>query len=119
MKRAQAELIPLVKPQAGGAAAPSPTGVPGAVVTPARISPDARTLAQARKLIAASDTNKDGKLSKEELGDRFKAFERFDHNGDGCIDEAEMCEAIIAALANGNARGTSAGGAAPQKPIPD
>jgi Ca2+-binding EF-hand superfamily protein len=41
--------------------------------------------------IKAADTNKDGKLSKDEAPDRLKEnFERIDANGDGFIDETEV-----------------------------
>jgi Ca2+-binding EF-hand superfamily protein len=44
-----------------------------------------------RNRLKESDTNKDGKLSKEEAPDRMKEnFDRIDANSDGFIDETEM-----------------------------
>lgn len=46
---------------------------------------------KSRDRLIAKDTNKDGKLSREELGERFwKRVSGQDANGDGVLDEAEL-----------------------------
>lgn len=82
LRTAQAELTPLVS------APPEPA------LTAA--SPQVRE--HARKLIAEQDADKDGKLSKSELGDRWDALKRFDQNGDGLLDESELAAAVAATL---------------------
>ena len=44
-----------------------------------------------KRMMENRDKNSDGKLSEEEMPDRFRpGFSRLDRNGDGFVDEAEM-----------------------------
>ena len=42
------------------------------------------------KMIERLDRNGDGMLGPDEVGDRFARLRRFDHNGDGWVDRAEI-----------------------------
>jgi hypothetical protein len=42
------------------------------------------------KAIERFDADGDGKLSEDEVGDRFARLRRFDHNGDGWVTAGEM-----------------------------
>lgn len=50
-----------------------------------------------------SDKNGDGKISREEGGDRLRAFDRIDANGDGQLDEGEI-KTMIETIRNGLSR---------------
>lgn len=79
------------------------------------------------KQLKASDKNKDGKITKEELPERMRRmFSRMDTDGSGAIDAKEI-EALEKRFAdrqrpgdskNGDAR-SSGSGVAPGKPAPD
>jgi Ca2+-binding EF-hand superfamily protein len=46
-------------------------------------------------MLEERDTNKDGKLSKEEVGERMKEnFDKIDANSDGFLDEAEITKML-------------------------
>lgn len=56
-------------------------------------------------MMRQTDTNRDGKISKEEAPARLKDnFDRYDHNGDGFIDEAEFLQ-MFERLREGGGRG--------------
>jgi hypothetical protein len=84
------QLTPHLKKQAP-AAEPGPR-----TPTPARIEGKIRKHAGA--LLRESDGNKDGELSNEELGPRWKGLKRFDADSDGAIGEDELVAALTAAL---------------------
>ena len=70
---------------------------------------------QAAHLIAESDTNADGKLSRSEAPDFLKSqFERIDKNGDGFIDREELAAFFSAGNFSPGGRGEDDGQRRPQ-----
>jgi hypothetical protein len=49
-----------------------------------------KRLIKFERAIDRLDTNGDGKLSQDEVGDKFQRFQRFDRNGDGWITAEEV-----------------------------
>lgn len=71
---------------------------------------------RAARMFEALDTNKDGKLSKEEMPERFREnFSRVDSNGDGAISKEEH----VAVLGRSQQRQDTGKKGAPQpRPVP-
>ena len=81
------------------------SGPPGGM-NPAGGMPDPATIVAT--MFASGDANKDGKLTQDEIPERFRGnFSQTDTNGDGGIDRAEMTAALAKRFQNReNAQGS-------------
>ncbi len=54
----------------------------------------------AHRLLVRDDKNRDGRLDPEECGRRWPQLSHLDANGDGALDETELCRAPVAYLSS-------------------